>query len=78
MHDPYIDKTQIVRDYIEAVVRNIGPSSPLWTKLSSQNPSQPIISVDICPQQASDSVDCGPAICYIMRAYVYREEMLTA
>ncbi|CAL5358986.1 unnamed protein product [Camellia sinensis] len=34
IHDPYIDKAQIVRDYIEAVVRNIGPSSPLWTKLS--------------------------------------------
>ncbi|CAL5325864.1 unnamed protein product [Camellia sinensis] len=54
IHDPHIDKAQIVRDYIEALVHNIGPSSPLWTKLSSQNTSQPIISVDIYPQQASD------------------------
>ncbi|GMP88364.1 hypothetical protein CsSME_00040386 [Camellia sinensis var. sinensis] len=64
------------RDYIEALVCNIEPSSPLWTKLSSQITSQPIISVDICPQQASDSVDCGPAVCYIMRAHIYREEIV--
>ncbi|GMP66604.1 hypothetical protein CsSME_00026896 [Camellia sinensis var. sinensis] len=64
------------RDYIEALVRNIGPTSPLWTKLSSQNTSQPIISVDICPQQASDSVDCRPAVCYIIRAHVYREDIV--
>ncbi|GMP66605.1 hypothetical protein CsSME_00026896 [Camellia sinensis var. sinensis] len=75
IHDPYIDKAQI-RDYIEALVRNIGPTSPLWTKLSSQNTSQPIISVDICPQQASDSVDCRPAVCYIIRAHVYREDIV--
>ncbi|KAF5932744.1 hypothetical protein HYC85_028915 [Camellia sinensis] len=56
-------------DYITALVHNIGPSSPLWTNLSSQNTSKTIISVDICPQQASNSVDCGPAVCYIMRAH---------
>ncbi|GMP36727.1 hypothetical protein CsSME_00008753 [Camellia sinensis var. sinensis] len=75
IHDPYIDKAQIVRDYIEALVHNIRPSSPLWTKLSSQNTSQPIISVDICPQQALDSEDCGPTVCYIMRAHVYCEDI---
>ncbi|GMP44113.1 hypothetical protein CsSME_00013197 [Camellia sinensis var. sinensis] len=78
IHDPHIDKAQIVRDYIEALVHNIGPSSPLWTKLSSQNTSQTIISVDICPQQASNSVDCRPAVCYIMRAHVYREDIVAS
>ncbi|GMP32012.1 hypothetical protein CsSME_00005968 [Camellia sinensis var. sinensis] len=57
IHNLYIDKAQIVKDYIEAVVRNIGPLSQLWTKLSGQNPSQPIISVDVCPQQAFKLVD---------------------
>ncbi|CAL5342396.1 unnamed protein product [Camellia sinensis] len=55
IHDPHIDKAQILRDYITALVHNIGPSSPLWTNLSSQNTSKTIISVDICPQQASNS-----------------------
>ncbi|GMP49981.1 hypothetical protein CsSME_00016777 [Camellia sinensis var. sinensis] len=65
-------------DYITALVHNIGPSSPLWTNLSSQNTSKTIISVDICPQQASNSVDCGPAVCYIMRAHVYREDIVAS
>ncbi|GMP74280.1 hypothetical protein CsSME_00031740 [Camellia sinensis var. sinensis] len=55
IHDPHIDKAQILRDYITALVHNIGPSSPLWTNLSNQNTSKTIISVDICPQQASNS-----------------------
>ncbi|CAL5371004.1 unnamed protein product [Camellia sinensis] len=55
IHDPHIDKAQILRDYITALVHNIGPSSPLWTNLSSQNTLKTIISVDICPQQASNS-----------------------
>ncbi|GMP77262.1 hypothetical protein CsSME_00033587 [Camellia sinensis var. sinensis] len=66
------------RDYITALVHNIRPSSPLWTNLSSQNTSKTIISVDICPQQASNSVDCGPAVCYIMRAHVYREDIVAS
>ncbi|CAL5322681.1 unnamed protein product [Camellia sinensis] len=78
IHDPHIDKAQILRDYITALVHNIGPSSPLWTNLSSQNTSKTIISVDICPQQASNSVDCGPAVCYIMRAHVYREDIVAS
>ncbi|CAL5368348.1 unnamed protein product [Camellia sinensis] len=75
IHDPHIDKAQILRDYITALVHNIGRSSPLWTNLSSQNTSKTIISVDICPQQASNSVDCGPAVCYIMRVHVYRSNI---
>ncbi|CAL5384413.1 unnamed protein product [Camellia sinensis] len=78
IHDPHIDKAQILRDYITALVHNIGPSSPSWTNLSSQNTSKTIISVDICPQQASNSVDCGPAVCYIMRAHVYREDIVAS
>ncbi|CAL5433957.1 unnamed protein product [Camellia sinensis] len=78
IYDPHIDKAQILRDYITALVHNIGPSSPLWTNLSSQNTSKTIISVDICPQQASNSVDCGPAVCCIMRAHVYREDIVSS
>ncbi|GMP73418.1 hypothetical protein CsSME_00031183 [Camellia sinensis var. sinensis] len=48
-----------LRDYIENVVRVIGQSSPLWTKFTSQDPSQLIISVDACPQQADTSWTAG-------------------
>ncbi|XP_028096420.1 uncharacterized protein LOC114296291 [Camellia sinensis] len=51
IHDPHIDQAQEVRKYIEHVVRVISESSPLCTKLGGQNPSQPIIVVDVCPQQ---------------------------
>ncbi|CAL5326252.1 unnamed protein product [Camellia sinensis] len=74
IYDPHIDQAQEVRKYIENVVHVIGQSSPLCTKLVGQYPSQPIISVDVCPRQRDDSMDCGPAICYIMRAYIYHEE----
>lgn len=76
IHDPHIDQAQEVRKYIEHVVRVIGESSPLCTKLGGQNLSQPIIAVDVCPQQGDDSVDCGPAVCYIMRAHIYHEEIM--
>ncbi|GMP74922.1 hypothetical protein CsSME_00032174 [Camellia sinensis var. sinensis] len=76
IHDPHIDQVQEVRKYIEHVVRVIGELSPLCTKLGSQNPSQPIIAVDVCPQQGDDSVDCGLAVCYIMRAHIYHEEIM--
>ncbi|CAL5335919.1 unnamed protein product [Camellia sinensis] len=56
IHDPHIDQAQEVRKYIEHVVRVIGESSPLCTKLGGQNPSQSIIAVDVCPQQDDDSV----------------------
>ncbi|GMQ08712.1 hypothetical protein CsSME_00052318 [Camellia sinensis var. sinensis] len=55
IHDPHIDQAQEVRKYIENVVHVIGESSPLWTKLARQYPSQPIISVDVCPRQGDDS-----------------------
>ncbi|GMP52876.1 hypothetical protein CsSME_00018541 [Camellia sinensis var. sinensis] len=76
IHDPHIDQAQEVRKYIEHVVRVIGESSPLCTKLGGQNPSQSIIAVDVCPQQDDDSVYCGPAVCYIMRAPIYHEEIM--
>ncbi|CAL5439658.1 unnamed protein product [Camellia sinensis] len=72
IHDPYIDQAQEIRKYIEHVVSVIGESSPLYTKLAGQNPTQPTKSVDVCPQQ----VDCGPAVCYIMRAHIYHEEIV--
>ncbi|GMQ08803.1 hypothetical protein CsSME_00052382 [Camellia sinensis var. sinensis] len=64
------------RKYIENVVRVIGESSPLCTKLAGQYLSQPIISIDICPRQGDDSMDCGPAVCYIMWAHIYHEEIV--
>ncbi|CAL5405281.1 unnamed protein product [Camellia sinensis] len=76
IHDPHIDQAQEVRKYIEHVVSIIGESSPLYTKLAAQNPAQPIKSVDVCPQQGDDSVDCRPAVCYIMRAHIYHEEIV--
>ncbi|GMP90706.1 hypothetical protein CsSME_00041702 [Camellia sinensis var. sinensis] len=76
IHDPHIDQAQEVRKYIENVVRIIGESSPLCTKLAGQYLSQPIISVDICPRQGDELVDCEPAVCYIMRAYIYHEEIV--
>ncbi|GMQ11577.1 hypothetical protein CsSME_00054161 [Camellia sinensis var. sinensis] len=76
IHDPYIDQAQEIRNYIEHVVTVIGESSPLHTKLAGQNPAQPTKSVDVYPQQGDDSVDCGPAVCYIMRAHVYHEEIV--
>ncbi|CAL5424749.1 unnamed protein product [Camellia sinensis] len=57
IHDPHIDQAQEVRKYIENVVRVIGELSPLWTKLAGQYPSQPIISVDVYPQQGDHLVD---------------------
>ncbi|GMQ07875.1 hypothetical protein CsSME_00051877 [Camellia sinensis var. sinensis] len=50
IHDLHIDQAQKVRKYIENVVRVIGESSPLCTKLAGQYPSQPIISVDVYPR----------------------------
>ncbi|CAL5337492.1 unnamed protein product [Camellia sinensis] len=76
IHDPHIDQAHEVRKYIEHVVSVIGESSLLYTKLVGQNPTQPIKSVDICPQQGDDSVDCGPTVCYIMRAHIYHEEIV--
>ncbi|GMP39725.1 hypothetical protein CsSME_00010445 [Camellia sinensis var. sinensis] len=76
IHDPHIDQAQEIRNYIEHVVCVIGESSPLYTKLAGQNPAQPTKSVDVCPQQGDDSVDCGPAVCYIMRAHIYHEEIV--
>ncbi|CAL5390684.1 unnamed protein product [Camellia sinensis] len=55
IHDPHIDQAQEVRKYIEHVMRVIGESLPLCTKLGGQNPSQPITVVDVCPQQGDDS-----------------------
>ncbi|THG13394.1 hypothetical protein TEA_018008 [Camellia sinensis var. sinensis] len=76
IHDPHIDQAQEIRKYIEHVVSVIGESSPLHTKLAGQNPAQPTKSVDVCPQQGDDSVDCGPPVCYIMRAHIYYEEIV--
>ncbi|GMP91946.1 hypothetical protein CsSME_00042399 [Camellia sinensis var. sinensis] len=76
IHDPHIDQAQEIRKYIEHVVSVIGESSPLYTKLAGQNPAQPTKSVDVCPQQGDDSVDCGPVVCYIMRAHIYHEEIV--
>ncbi|GMP56000.1 hypothetical protein CsSME_00020632 [Camellia sinensis var. sinensis] len=76
IHDPHINQAQEIRKYIEHVVSVIGESSPLYTKLAGQNPAQPTKSVDVCPQQGDDSVDCRPAVCYIMRAHIYHEEIV--
>ncbi|GMP57861.1 hypothetical protein CsSME_00021763 [Camellia sinensis var. sinensis] len=73
---PHIDQAQEVRKYIEHVVHVIGESSPLCIKLEGQYPTQPIISVDVCPRQGDDSVDCRPVVCYIMRAHIYHEEIV--
>ncbi|GMP50144.1 hypothetical protein CsSME_00016881 [Camellia sinensis var. sinensis] len=78
IHDPHIDQAREVRKYIKHVVRIISESSPLCTKLAGQYPPQPIISVDVYSQQGDDSVDCGPAVCYIMRAHIYHEEIVAS
>ncbi|CAL5340316.1 unnamed protein product [Camellia sinensis] len=54
IHNLHIDKHRKLK-YIENVVCIIGESSPLWTKLVGQYPSQLIISVDVCPRQDDDS-----------------------
>ncbi|CAL5363866.1 unnamed protein product [Camellia sinensis] len=71
--DIHLAQANIVKTYIEPHIQKLLSTLDMADTLTPSNYVKPLQSVDACSQQDPNSLNCGVALCYIMRQHALHE-----
>ncbi|GMQ09173.1 hypothetical protein CsSME_00052647 [Camellia sinensis var. sinensis] len=71
--DIHLAQANIVKTYIESHIQKLLSTSDMADTLTPSDYVKPLQSVDACPQQDPNFLNCGVVLCYIMRQHALHE-----